>query len=248
MAIEPGKRLQNTLSVVHRAFHSAGVPYWLSFGGLWGLVRNNGIIPDNDLDFCTYYGADHERLAKILGGFGYTMTRCMLSDVEPRAVYASFDHPQWIHFCLSFWYPYQPPNGPALRFYCHDSAHEIQGVGIPTVGYHFRGTMAEWVDGSDMFLDAEWPGIQQMIKVRVPRFPGGILDTCYPAWAYKKQRYNLAAHEVIPEKMRSYYHGGAMSKWAVSVKSMRQWEDHRHVAEQLAVAEERWRRRLREVK
>jgi hypothetical protein len=223
--IEPSQRLEGTIRTVHAAFTYAKVPYWLCFGGLWGLCKNFGIIPDGDLDLCTYHGEDYKKLAKVLQQQGYTMDRCMLDDTDPnKAVYASFQHDKLIHFCLSFWVKHGD-----RRYYCHDTNREIQGIMAPKNGYFFKGMPADLVDNPGMFRLVEWPGVNQMFKIRVPRLPGAMLDECYPDWAYQKQRYNISNHTVVPEKMVSYHKGGALSRWRVTVSSMAQWKDEGHV-------------------
>lgn len=242
--IEPGQRLQNTIRMIHKGLSYANVPYWLCFGALWGLARNNGVIPDGDLDVCTYYGQDYDRISRALQGVGYNRTRCMIDDTNHKnALYCSFDHPQFIHFCLSFWYPHE-----GKRYYCHDSGNEIQGVAVPSIGYYFRGMPAELVEGDHMFQMVEWPGIDQLFKIRVPRFPGAMLDEMYPSWAYKKQKYVVSKHRVHPEKMDSYYHGGSLSKYAVHVRSMADWGNPRHVAAQLESAYRKWLAHLKRTK
>jgi hypothetical protein len=62
--IQPSQALENTIKIINNAMNYAGMRYWLCFGGLWGLAQNNGIVPDGDLDLCTYYGQDHERIVK----------------------------------------------------------------------------------------------------------------------------------------------------------------------------------------
>jgi len=242
MPVEPGQQLENTIRVINQAFNYAGVPYWVSFGALWGLVKNNGIIPDHDLDLCTYYGQDYKRLTKALSGYGYGLTRCMINDVEKdKALYAAYDSPKFLHICVSFWYPHDN-----IRYYCHDSGRELAGVGVPGIGYYFRGVPAHAVDSPELFRMVEWPGIQQLYKIRVPRFPGIILDTSYPDWAYQKQRYVVdRKRNIHPDKMQSYHKGGAVSKWAVHVQSMAQWHDKRHVQTQLESSERKWKARLK---
>lgn len=235
--IEPSERLQNTIRLIHKGFSYARSPYWLCFGGLWGIAQNGGVIPDGDLDICTYYGEDYERITKAFAALGYNRTRCMIDDTNPKnAVYCSFDHPKFIHFCLSFWFKHGEN-----RYYCHDSGNEIKGVAVPSIGYHFRGMPASIVEGDHMFRMIEWPGIEQLYKIRAPRFPGAILDATYEDWAYQKQKYVISKkHPVKPEKMVSYHKGGAVSQYAVWVQSMAQWNDPRHVATQLENAKRKW--------
>ena len=45
----PGRLLEKTIGDINDVFKNAKVPYWLCFGGLFGLVVNRGIIPDSDL-------------------------------------------------------------------------------------------------------------------------------------------------------------------------------------------------------
>jgi hypothetical protein len=242
--LKPGDLLERTIRVVQSAFQYAGVPYWLGFGGLWGLIQNEGVVPDSDLDYCTYYGGSYERLVKSMSMSPgrYTATRVLLDDTNPSAaLYAGFNSSVgYPHICVSFWYKHK-----GIRYYCHDQRHEVQGVKAPPGGYWFRGVPAEAVDGDEMFRMVEWPGINQQFKVRVPRFPGVILDHCYPDWPYRKQRYNIQEHKIQKDKMASYHKGGATSPYAVYVKSMRQWRNEAYIQNQLAEGRQKWNTRLK---
>lgn len=216
MPIGPSQELENTFRILNTSFNYTRIPYWLSFGGLWSLIMNNGIIPDHDLDVQTYYGQDWKKLRRVLEGRGYIMTRAMQNDVDPdNILYMAFNHPKWLHLCITFVYP-----SYGIRWYCHDNHFTVTGVGIPTIGYFFKGYPEDLVEGDEKFFMAEWPGITQEVKIRVPRFPGGILDHLYPAWAYRKQRYNVEKHKVQPDKMKSIHKGGAISPYMVHLDSM----------------------------
>lgn len=240
----PGRELENCLKIINRVMNYANAPYWLSFGGLWGLVQNGGVVPDGDLDLCTYYGVDYERVAKsFLGSPGrYELQKAVLDDVNKNALYCHFVGTSGLpHLCLSFWYLHD-----GIRYYCHDQHHEVEGVGVPKTGYYFRGVPSYAVEDTlDNFRMAEWPGISQETKVRVPRFPGIILDNLYPDWAYKKQRYMVKNYKPQEEKMASYHRGGAVSPYAVHVTSMSQFADAGHIQRELLEAKKKWMIRLK---
>lgn len=241
----PSKKLESTLRIISSAMRcsntAAGaqsVRYWLCFGGLWGIVQNNGIIPDGDLDLCCYYGEDWRPIAHAFKRHGYDNTKVLVNDTDKdKALYAAFESKDedLPHICLSFWYEHA-----GVRYYCHDQHHEVHGVGVPEHGYSFKGVPAGLVeDTPENFFFCEWPGIPGSIKVRVPRSPGGILDHLYPAWPYRRQRY-MAKYEVVPDKMVCYHRGGAISPYMIHVKSMAEWANSRLVSDRLAEGRVRW--------
>jgi hypothetical protein len=239
--IGPSDILEKTIKVITLAFRTAGIDYWLGFGGLWGLVQNGGVIPDDDLDFCTFYGANWKRLKQVLESRGYTMTKALQNDADPENVlYMGFNKKDWPHICVSFWYPH---NG--IRYYCHDQNFEVTNgsVGVPASGYYFKGIPESCLQE---FRYVEWPGIVQNVKVRVPRFPGAILDHCYPDWGYIKQRYTIShEHQIDPDKTISVFKGGAVSPYMVHVKSMHQWSDSRYINQQIEAGRQKWLNRLK---
>jgi hypothetical protein len=201
MPLEPSRLLEQTIKDINYIFQNAKVPYWLCFGGLWGLIMDRGIIPDGDFDLCTYYGEDHEKLIKFFEHLGYSLKKVLLSDTDTsKAMYMGFDNRDMsVHVCVSFWYPYKN-----LRFYCHDQNNEVGARGsrgIPSAkGYFLRGIERSLIDGDDKFRMVDWLGIPGRTKIRVPRFPGYILDCCYPDWAYWKQRHNVGNYTDQPDK------------------------------------------------
>jgi len=242
---EPGRDIEIALRVINRAMNYAGIPYWLCFGGLWALIKNNGIIPDGDFDICTYYGMDYKRVQKSFEGAPgqYVMNKALVDDTDPtKALYCSFSSAEGLpHICLSFWYLHK-----GIRYYCHDQHHEVEGEGIPRSGYVFRGVPAESVeDKPENFKMVEWPGINQQTKVRVPRFPGVILDNLYPDWAFKKQHYEVKPGVIIEEKMMSYHKGGAVSPYVVAVKSMRDFSNDTYYNLELEKSQKAWIIRLK---
>jgi len=243
--IEPGKQLERTLKCLHEAFEGSGLFYWLSFGGLFGLSQNQGVVPDDDLDFCTFYGSDWKRFVQAMERYGYVMSKAMLDDSDPKnVVYLGFNHRDLIHICVSFWYLHD-----GMRYYCHDQASEVKGTQVPKSGYWFRGMPAEWVDNQDYYKLVEWPGIPQFTKVRVPLFPGMFFDYGYPGWAYHKQRYNVSKrYQVEPEKCVSIYRGHAVSPLQVYLKSMTQWRDPKYIAEQLRKGRREWLKKVKAVR
>lgn len=243
--LEPGQKLEKTLKVINNAMNYASVPYWLCFGGLWGLIQNDGVVPDGDLDLCTYYGQDYRRIAKAFAATPgrYIMTKAIVSDTDKdMALYCGFNSEAGLpHLCLSFWYPHE-----GISYYCHDQAHEVKGVGVPASGYFFRGVPTYAIEKDDCFRLVEWPGIVQSIKIRVPRFPGVVLDHLYPDWAFRQQKYNIdRKHTVIRDKSVSYHKGGAISPYAVHVVSMNDFQNKKHIEQQLAEGRKKWEIRLK---
>lgn len=235
--LKPSKLLENTLRVFNQVFNYSGVPYWLSFGGLYGIIKNDGIIPDGDFDLCTYHGQDHKKVAKAFKSSParYCISKALLSDVDGKALYCSFgSQAGYPHVCLSFWYLHD-----GIYYYCHDQRHEVEGEGVPKSGYFFRGIPEAALREFKM---VEWPGIPQLTKVRVPRYPGIMLDNMYPDWAYKVQKYNIdRGNHIEKEKLASYHHGGACSPYEIHVNSMKQFGDSKYIATQLEESMKKWR-------
>lgn len=223
MPVGPSDELERTFNLLIHSFRVSGIPWWLNFGALWGYVKNNGVIPDHDLDIQTYYGKPWKRIKTVLEGRGYTMTRAMLNDVDRgNAVYMAFNHPKFLHLCITFVYP-----SHGIYWYCHDNHFTVDGVGIPKIGYFFKGFPERLVKpGTLPLVDVEWPGISQQIKIPVPFDSGAMLGLLYPAWFTKKQRYNVdSKHTVIEEKMVSIHKGGAISEYMVHLDSMADFDN-----------------------
>jgi hypothetical protein len=232
--------LGKVLRLVDYVFRQAGATYWLSFGALWGLIQNRGVIPDEDFDFCVPYETDWKRIQRGFAAWSYGLAKAMLNDIDQeKALYCGFNRSGWPHICVSFWYPHD-----GMRYYCHDQRHELKAPGVPPSGYWFKGVPKECLDYG---FRAEWPGIPQDIKIMVPAIAGSILDSHYPMWSYIRQRYNIYDHEVIPEKTVSIFRSGAMSRYAVHVQSMKQWGDAGYIRQQLAASEQKWRVKMKDL-
>lgn len=227
--LQPGKGIETAVKIINMAMGYAKVQYWLCFGGLWGLIMNKGVIPDGDLDICVLYGEDYKRIQKSFSSCpgGYTMAHAMLDDTDrSKALHCSFNSSQGFpHICLSFWYLHK-----GIRYYCHDQNFEVHGEGVPPSGYWFKGVPESAIGETRL---VEWPGINQMAKISVPRLPGAILDHLYPDWAYRKQRYEVKRNQVQEDKMVSYHKGGAVSPYRVHVQSMAQFRDEKYIGKEL---------------
>ena len=235
--IKPSKELQRTIEIINRVFDNAGYQYWLCFGGLWGLIRNDGVVPDNDLDICTYYGADHKRIAKFFASSpgGYSISNTVISDTDrTKALHCGFNATGLLHICLSFWYEHA-----GIRYYCHDQNFEIRdGEGVPGSGYFFKGIPS---GALQKFKRVEWPGIEQQVKISVPMYPGTVLDNLYPDWAWKKQRYVIDKnHTVEQDKMVSLHTGGATSPYRLHLNSMNDFGNERMIKQQLEESQRKW--------
>lgn len=224
----PSKPLEVSLRMLYETFGKRD--WWLGFGGLWGLIANRGVIPDGDLDVCFLYPQPWEQIVRKFESRGWMCSKVILNDCDKsKALYAGFNRNNFPHICVSIWYPH---NG--IRYFCHDQDHELHGPGVPTAGYHFKGVPAWAVENQDAFRMVDWPGIDGRTQVRVPVWPGVLLDHCYPSWAYRSQRYIPKDYnDIRPDKTISYHSGGAISPYRVHLKSMSQWVDARYVQEQL---------------
>lgn len=234
--LKPSPILENSIRVINQVFNYSRVNYWLAFGGLYGIIKNDGIIPDGDFDLCTNYGEDYRKIQRAFQASPgrYGMSKALVSDVEPNnALYCSFgSEARYPHICLSFWYEHK-----GIMYYCHDQRHEVEGVGSPKSGYFFRGVPKHTVES---FTLVEWPGINQMHKIRVPTYSGTLLDHMYPYWAFKVQKYNISNNNVDKENLASYYQRGASSPYEVHVDSMKQWSDDKFIEEQLKISQKKW--------
>jgi hypothetical protein len=244
--LKPGKTLEATLRTVDRIFGKLHIPYWLSFGGLWGLVKNNGTIPDGDLDFCVHYGVDWERVISMFERFGWAKSKVMLNDTDHKhAVYFGFNKKGFPHMCVSCWFLHD-----GIRYYCHDQNRDLcQGtIGVPKSGYYFKGVPAIHTDGEYSFKKVEWPGISGITKVCVPVMAGAMMDYMYPCWEFRKQRYTPIDYEPQEDKMVSIWKSGAMSPYMVHVRSMDEWNDKGKIDNQLRVSRIKWDAKLKELK
>jgi hypothetical protein len=240
MSLEPCLKLERTIRVIHSVFGGARINYWLGFGGLLGITKYDGIIPDDDFDICVMYGTDYRRIERSFYRFGFKMVRAMQNDMDPsNVVYAGFnplDREKFAHVCVSFWYLHD-----GIRYYCHDQAHEVVGTMVPPSGYFFKGVPDHVVNDERLFRLVEWPGIPQRAKIRVPRFPGEMLDCTYRDWAYQKQKYTVGKKfEFKPEMAAPYNKSSAKSRYRVHVKSMAQWNDTKYIQQQLKLSEAQW--------
>jgi len=246
MSLEPSQRLEGTIRIVQQVFRICKTPYWLSFGGLWGLIKNRGIVPDDDLDLCCFYGADWKRIEKCMASYGYTLNRGLKSDTEPEnLLYCHFNSTNGnVSICLSFWYL-----NDGIRYYCHDQNHEISsGVAVPPSGYFFKGIPADIINSEADLRLVEWPGIEGCYKISVPHRPGVILDYTYPDWAYIKQRYVVGKkHEVKEEKCVSIWKHGACSPYQFWVKSMAQFSDKDYIDKQIVESKKDYYKILKKV-
>ena len=240
--LKPSQLLENTIRVINQVMNYSKTPYWLAFGGLYGIIKNDGVIPDGDFDLCTFYGEDFGKIEKAFRASParYCMSKAIVSDTDnSKALYCSFGSEcGYPHICLSFWYKHD-----GILYYCHDQHHEVEGVGVPKSGYFFRGVPEACVKE---FKLVEWPGISQINKIRVPRFPGLMLDNMYPDWAYKIQKYNVNGnHEINKDRLESYHHGGACSPYEIHVNSMKQFLDDKYIENQLKESKRKWEIKLK---
>jgi len=243
--LKPSKDLEKTIRIVDRIFGRLRIPYWLSFGGLWGIVKNNGVVPDGDLDYCIHYGADWKKVVALFERCGWTKSKVMLNDTNlDQAVYFGFNRKGFPHMCVSCWWLHD-----GIRYYCHDQNRDLrQGtIGVPKSGYYFKGVPAEYVDGEHCLKKVEWPGISGIAKVSVP-VRTGMLDYMYPCWGYKKQRYVPFDYKVNEGKMVSIWKGGATSPYMVHVRSMAEWNDKTGIKRQLERSMLKWNAKLKEMR
>jgi len=243
--LHPSKLLQEEIEACESAL--GDIPHFLSFGGLYAIVYNQGIIPDTDLDYSTFYGQDYKKIMRAFESHGYVNTKVMLDNTNPNnALYMGFNrkvHKRNItadagkpkaHVCVSFLYPSQ-----GMRWYCHDSNGEISGVGTPTA-WSFRGVPAEIVEDEGAIIQVEWPGIPGSTKVSVPLMGGTLLDYLYIASPYKKQKYNVVDFQPEWDKMKSIYSGGACSRYAVELNSIAQFWQDGFMQKQMATSKKKW--------
>ena len=221
-SLPPCEALEESINIFNNILYDK---YWLCFGGLYGQISNQGIVPDGDLDICVMYGEDYRAIVESFARQRYTMQRVLLNDTDQnRALYAGFNRPGMPHVCVSFWYLHE-----GKRWWCHDSLNELRGVGVPSV-YNLKGCPEDYLQS---FRYAEWPGIPCRTKVRVPDKGPSILDLCYPGWAYKMQRYQVEHYRPQWDKIvsvndplyaRGRFFENAASPYQAKLKSMREWK------------------------
>lgn len=244
MPVKPSRELEQTVNIINEVFGKRD--YWLCFGGLWGIIMNDGVIPDDDVDVGVLYPYDWRRVEKRFRSYGYRLSKAMVNDQDQNQVlYAGFEHSQRFHICVSFWYPHD-----GYRYFCHDSQGCIpagSGAQIPSKGYSFKGVPAYAVEDQERgFKMVDWPGLPGKTKVRVPIYPGVILDHLYPAWAFRKQRYVLQEYgEVHHDKMASYHKGGAISPMRIHARSMADFNNAKFVQNELERNTADYRMRLK---
>jgi len=241
LPLPPGPIIERTIKDINDIFDSKD--YWLAFGGLWGIIRNRGIIPDNDFDICVRYGYDWKQIERKAVKIGYQIKKVMVDDTKKENALYMGIYNEKIYICISFWYQFKD-----LLFWCHDQLQEVHGIGTPQSGYFFKGIHKEYFDRDYKFTMAEWPGIVQNVKIRVPLFSGKLLDLAYPAWPYLKQRYVIKDYSVEEDKCVSVNdpvyvkgsHERATSRYRVHVKSMAEFSDEEKINLELSKSAEEW--------
>lgn len=223
--VNPGLRLEKTLRAIESVMSMAATQYWVCFGGLYAIVKNNGIIPDNDIDICCRFGSDWKKIVKFFGQNNYQLSKGVQCDIDKNQVmYLGFnekrgDPVHGLHICLSFWY-----EAREKLWWCHDTKNDIKAslgnIEVPKSGYYFKGLPKEVLTSPDSFCRAEWPGIQGGTKVTVPLDTGTVLDHCYIMWQFKKQQYRPVEGKVQEDKLESIYHGGACSRYQAHLASV----------------------------
>lgn len=255
MPLKPCKQLEQILRKIEWVFTlQVRIPYWIHFGGLLAIIKKDGVIPDGDIDLCTYY-ENNQHARKIIDLFcsqGYKLKKVLLNDTNQNEIlYCGFDwgKPQtteqyisekfYPHICLSFWYPHNN-----TRYYCHDQNNDIPAgtEGVPKSGYYFKGFPAEYVQ-EKYLKTVEWPGICAKTKISVPIFP--CLSKMYPGWGYNQQRYYInKKNEVDKTKMRDLWRETATSEQMVHVASMRDWENQGLIENELSAGRVRWEKKI----
>lgn len=258
MALKPGKNLEKTIRIIDFIFRQTRTPYWIHFGGLIALAKKNGVIPDGDIDLCTYYESNDKwkRIVHLFESRGFVMTKAIQNDIDKdKILYCGFNprKPQSKedylsedfvpHICLSFWYLH---NG--IRYYCHDEKHELKGgmVAKPPSGYFLKGFEDKYIHDESMLMRAEWPGLPGNVKISVPILP--CLEQMYPGYIYNQQRYMVQNNQVQDDKLRDCCRTGAISRYQVCLRSMAQWNDKAHIKRELEKSELNWRNRLKLMK
>jgi hypothetical protein len=238
MELRPGKLIEQTIGEIEGIFEE--ITHWTCFGALWGLIRNEGTIPDGDLDVCVHYGASWKEISEKAAKYGYETKKVVVNDIDKdKALFLGLIKNE-IYICLSFWVPFGD-----LLFWGHDQDNEVKnGVGIVS-HYFFKGA-PKWLVSK--LVKVEWPGIIQNVKITVPLFAGSLLDLCYPGWPYLKQRYVIQNHTYQRDKCISvndpmYVKGSkerAESRYTLNLKTMDEFKDVEKINKQLEENVEKW--------
>jgi len=257
MGLKPCKKLQKTLQIIDYVFRYTRTDYWIHFGALIAIAKKDGIIPDGDIDICTYYESNNswERIVEMFKRKGFHMTKALQNDIEPNNIlYCGFnpneaqtkedyDREEFMpHMCLSFWYEHK-----GIRYYCHDQNREVTGgqVKVPPSGYFFKGFPAELVQ-KKYLKRVEWPGIPGQYKISAPLLP--MLEYMYPGWIYNQQRYIVDKKNTVEtDKLRDLCRTGASSPYQVHVQSMNDWKNEAYINQQLEESRRQWDAKIKTI-
>lgn len=211
------KGYERALRIVSRSLGGLRVKWWLCFGNVLHLIRDKSIDDDHDIDIGIHHGAtDLDSISATFAKFQYSVRKKIISDVDKSLLYVSFESRKGLPPIDVFaWYEH---NG--VSYHTYDVNFENKK--IPSV-YCFKGTPTKLLPDkftpvcSDKNLlrfqyqrhPKEMPLFREYIQI--PLKYGSLMDLWYPDWMQKRK-------------------GQSVSPYVVRVKSMKQWEDKKHIA------------------
>jgi len=173
------KNLDKSMIFTYQVMSVMRAKWFVCFGTLLGLIRDNGVVKgDDDIDIGMYYedltkngGDGYRRLVLLFKKWGYKIKH----EIRPRGIIP--DIPLNIHFThkelpdldIFAWYKYKK-----IRYHTYDVDHTKE---VKPKEYTLKGVMAEWLDETIMM---KFPFLSKQIGV--PLRYGTLLDEWYPNW------------------------------------------------------------------
>jgi len=193
--------MERSVATVNWIFSRINVNYspmvwWLSFGGLLGLIRDKGFLKDEngnvketeDLDIgIKYEDVDDTQIMSGFQKFDYTLKKKIVNDTNGNPLYYGFTHKEYCDVCVFCFRKHGN-----FRYHTFDVNHE--GKEIPSE-YVFSGVPAESFDKTISF---HWKEIGR--EVNLPYKYGTVLDWWYPNWLVKREGCSASPKQI---KMKS---------------------------------------------
>jgi len=207
-------QLDSSIILVERIFSMLRTTYFVCFGALLGIIRDDGVLTgDNgnpvsteDLDIGVMFeDVDERRLVSSFRKFGYDLYKVFRSDIDNKPLHMAFVKKGDPTIDIFSWVLHG-----GFRYHTYDINRE--GCEIPKNGYVFKGVPHNWLISctdwqlrtlpqmkGERPIDMKVSGIKS--KVKIPVQYGHCLDEWYPNWMRKRSGVQ------------------SVSKWTRTVKS-----------------------------
>jgi len=169
------KSFNKTIKTVGYLLEKSRAKYFLCFGSLLGIIRDDGVVEgDTDIDIGVMY-EDHEnnrKLANVFNRYNYKLTKKIIHDVDKKPLYMCFEHVTMPCIDIFFFIEHQ-----GVRWHTYDTMAERKE--IPSK-YIFKGLPAKCLKKvkKKRFGTRGKPLLDR--PVGVPAAYGGCLDSWYP--------------------------------------------------------------------